>query len=231
MVKQWLVAAIVVGAVSGAAGTAWAAPIVVQVGDDDGYGGQGIADNGDMPVYLTGWDFRGAGEVGATNGAQGTDVFGAFDSFSGSVLPHAFDVIFPFTGTLVDGTLTIDMASLQSATFGDILATINGIPQPGMLLFHDSIDGNATRVRTFTLSAAAIAAANLAGQVVLRLDRGTSIDEVAYDYFRLNANVNQQQQPPPPPTVPEPGTLGLLALGGAWAIGRARRRRAVEEQR
>jgi hypothetical protein len=198
------------------------------VGDNDGYGGQGIADNGNMPTFLTGWDFRSVGEKAATNGAEHTDAFGAFGNFSGSPLSSVFDVLFPFAGALTDGSLTIDMASFQSQLFGDVSVTINGFAQPGMLFYAGN--PNETTVRTFALSAAVINAANLAGQVVLHLDRGTSVDEVAFDYFRLDANTQATTTTTTTGVtttagVPEPSMVGLLALAGAWVATRGLRRR------
>ena len=111
------------------------------------------------------------------------------------------------------------MGDFQCALWGAMTVDINGSNVP--FCFNDGTpkdDGLAAiQTRTFTLDAAAIAAANLTHTVLLNFDHHGayadpdngidafgSIDYVAFDYFELNAEV-----------VPEPGTLVLVGLGAA----------------
>lgn len=196
--------------------SAYASPITVQVGDNDGYG-FGVADNG-TAVWPGGgpsgsnYDGRSAGEASASNGAQFTDVYCALNPGCGPNAASAGDFIFPFAGVIDAGTITLDMGDFQSSTFGAFLASINGIAIG--FSFDDGFQN--TRVRTFVLTNAQVAAANTAHQVVLHLDRNGSNDFVAFDYAKLDANV-----------VPEPASLLLVGsvLAGAAGLRRLRSRR------
>ena len=75
-----------------------------------------------------------------------------------------------------------------------------------------------TAIHSFTLNAAELAAANLAGEVDLHLDRNGSGDFIAFDWFELVGTTST--------AVPEPATLSILgaALAG---LGWLRRRRRI----
>ncbi len=181
-----------------------AGPIDILVGDKDNYGGiAGCSDSGTciwpgLGPSGTGYDGRSAAEMGATNGAQITDSYSTlFPGFGPSVTQTA-DVIFGFTGTLTSATLTVAMGDFQCTAFGATLAAINGTALP--FCFDDGFQ--TTTTRSFVLSAAELAAANLAHQVVLHLDHNNNNDFIAFNWFELNAVA----------VVPEPSTLALLGV-------------------
>ena len=188
------------------AGYAMGDTLNVMVGDHDGYG-LGCADNSPPGACIwpgpgdsgTLYDGRDAAELAATNGAQITDVYSAiFPEYGPN--PLTAHVLMPFSGTLLAGTLTVGMGDFQSSAFGPILVDYNGVAQSW---YYD--DGfQATVLRTFTLDAAVIAAANAAHQLDIRLEHTPTYgDYVAFDFFQLQGQS----------TVPEPGTLLLLGLG------------------
>jgi hypothetical protein len=206
-----LVAAVVL---VGFASVASAIPISVTVGDDDGYG-FGVPDNG-VAVWPgggpsgTNYDGRSAAEAAALDGAQFTDTYSALFPGFGPDASQTGSVFMPFVGTLTSAVLTIDMGDFQSAAFGAISASINGIALP--FAFNDGFQG--TAVRSFILDAATLAAVNGAGQLVLTFDHTGSADFIAFDYFNLRGEA-----------VPEPTTVGLLGLG-MTALALRRRRSA-----
>lgn len=184
--------------------------IIIMVGDNDGYG-QGIADGGNLLSLAFPSDNRSAGEAAATNGAQQTDFYTSLFS----PLSTTTSILFPFVGTLTSATLTVDMGGFQATTFGALGVNFNGISQNWG--FEDG--AFTTTVRTFVLSAAELAAANSAGQFVINLSRGNSADAIAFDYFKLDANVQTT-------STPDSGnSLGLLGLAIAGLAGLARRRK------
>lgn len=163
--------------------SSWAA-ISITIGDNDGYGfGDGaVPDNADLLNINLPEDRRSLAEAAATNGAQQTDFYSAVFG----PLPETFDVVFPLGGQqMLSATLTIDMGGFQVSDFGPILASYNGVLQPGLLNFDDGPFG--TAVRTFSLGAAAIAAANFADEFRVTFERAGSTDAIAFDYFRLDA--------------------------------------------
>jgi PEP-CTERM motif-containing protein len=72
------------------------------------------------------------------------------------------------------------------------------------------------------LSPAEIAAANLAGQVILNFNHAGSVDFIAFDFFRLDGDATLEP-------VPEPATLLLFGstMMGLGALNRWRRRAQI----
>lgn len=194
-------------------GTARAAAIDVLVGDKDGFGfAVPCPDTGSCPgLNVPPIDNRDAAEKAATNGAQITDVYsGIFPGFGPNTSTTA-DVMFPFAGTLTSAMLSFAGGDFQSDVFGPILGSINGTSES--FFFPDG--RFVTAIHSFTLSAAELAAANAAHEVLLHLDHATSTDFIAFDWFEVTGQTA---------AVPEPASLTLLgsALVG---FGLCRRRR------
>ena len=170
------------------------------------------------PAYPA-WDCRrlnnrDAAEIAATNGAQITDVYSSIFPGNGPNTSTTADVLLPFTGTLTSATLSFAGGDFQSDVFGALAANINGVSVP-----FSFADGRfVTAIHSFTLNAAELAAANLAGEVDLHLDRNGSGDFIAFDWFELVGTTST--------AVPEPATLSILgaALAG---LGWLRRRRRI----
>ena len=211
-----------------AARPAEASSITILIGDKDGFG-LGVPPGG--PATWPGYpgpnvDSRSAGEAAATNGAQLTDVYSALYYYGqGSGCSPATDpgcspngdhgsVIFSLSGPLVSGSISMLMGDFECSLYGAMTVDINGVPVP--FCFDDGFRG--TQVRTFTLTAPMIAAANLTGQIQMNFDHSGgydqnglwfgSFDYIAFDYFEMNADI-----------VPEPATWSLIGLGFAAMAG------------
>jgi hypothetical protein len=197
-----------------------AAPISVQVGDADGFG-FGAPNNGTGVVWPglgpsgSGFDGRSVAESGATNGAHITDVYSALYPTFGPNSSETGSVLLPFAGLLNSGTVTIATGDFQASEFTAINANINGVALP--FGFQDGFQ--VTSVKVFPLSPAEIAAANLAGQVILNFNHAGSVDFIAFDFFRLDGDATLEP-------VPEPATLLLFGstMMGLGALNRWRRR-------
>jgi hypothetical protein len=218
---------LVAGLTLGSARPALATPFDLTIGDNDGFGfgaaavpdGSPLLNNVEANINLAMADRRSAAEKLATNGAQQTDVYTAVDNYPGFLSsPEAFDVIFPFAGVLTAATWTVDMGGVESDLYGPLTVSFNGVIQPGLFDFRDGQFG--TAVRSFTLDAGALASANLAQQFVVNIARGSSVDAVAFDYFRLDGDLSQ-------PAMPEPATMLTLGTGLAALVARRRRRVAA----
>jgi hypothetical protein len=187
------------------------------VGDVDDYGGlPGASDQGtaiwDGPdINGLGMDRRSAAEKVATDGAQITDVYSAMDPVSGPNDFTSASVIIPIpAGQLLhDATFVVAMGDFQAGApynFGAFNVNFNGIAES-----FDFTDGfQVTTIRSFVLTPDEIAAANAAGEFICNFDRGTSIDAIAFDWFKLCANL---EPVPVPPTAILLGS-GLLGLVG-----------------
>lgn len=220
MVTRWvskviLLSTILVTVVLLAGSTAMAAHFDVPVGDKDGYGIIGYSDSGTClwpgpGPSGTNYDGRDAAEIAATSGAQITDVYSAIFLGAGPN-PNTASVIFPSVGTITSATLTVAMGDFQAAEFGAIMVDFNGIAEDWA--FEDGFQ--VTTVRSFTLSAAEIGAANRAGQFQINLDHNNSRDFIAFDWFELSGTST---------AVPEPSTLLLLGSGLVGLAGLGWRR-------
>jgi hypothetical protein len=196
------------------AAPAHAGPILFIIGDADDFGGSLSFDD----ALLS--DRRSAAEASATNGAQLTDIYAAFADPDwcdiGDVSPDCSpngvsgSFVVPFGGILESASISMRMADFQCALWGPLSADVNGIPLP---FCYDHGLG-VVALEQIVLTPEMIAAANLAGQIVLNLSLGRSLDYVAFDYFQVDAEV-----------VPEPATLVLFGAGMVIVWGRVRRRR------
>jgi hypothetical protein len=209
---------------------AYASSITLLVGDKDGFG-VGLAPGAELPCVAPTTpclspiqDWRTL-EIGATNGAQLTDVYSAL--YDGTELdcgtgfqacsPNGATgvVVFTFTGTLTSASITMRMGDFESTKFGAMTASINGVP----ISFFYEHGYRQTAIETIVLTPEMLAAANLVGEVRLFLDHRVvpgqvgpgagSFDYIAFDYFELNAEA-----------IPEPGTWLLLGTGLALVARR-----------
>ena len=115
---------------------------------------------------------------------------------------------------ITNGTFVVAMGDFQATTFGAITVDFNGVAQNWA--FEDGYQ--VTTIRAFVLTPAEIVAANLAGKFVCNLDHATSVDFIAFDWFKLCADVV--------PT-PIPGSLVLLGSGILGIVGIGIRRKSA----
>ncbi|MGZ5923419.1 MAG: PEP-CTERM sorting domain-containing protein [Rhizomicrobium sp.] len=199
-----------------ASSAALAGAVDVLVGDKDGFG-VGCSDTGTCATVLTAptTDERSAAEAAATNGAENTDVYSAVISLFGPN-PDIADIILPFSGALTSATLTFAAGDFQTDVFGALTANINGVSEP-----FSYADGRlVTAIHSIVLSPAELAAANSTGFVDLHLDRSTSGDFIAFDYFEFIGTNNIEG-------VPEPITLSLFGAGLVGAAALRRRKKST----
>lgn len=186
---------LVLGAALLVASSVVAAPITVMVGDADGLG-LGCSDNGTCiwpGPSGSNFDGRDAAATTAVNGAQITDVCRAIFPGSGPNTRTTASVTLPFPGILVSGTLAVALGDFQATTFGPMKVHYHGLPEHGA--FEDGFQ--ATKVRDCTRSAAEVAAANLAPQVVVTLGR-TARAKMMGTQRRHTLHGHVAQGPPPP---------------------------------
>jgi hypothetical protein len=156
--------------------------------------------------------------MAASDGSQLTDFYGsALPGYQ--VGPMVGSVVFPFTGRLVGGVLTVDMGDFQTDQVGRPIGSVdfNGVPQDWS--FSDGF--GVTVVREFDLDLAVVEAANSGGRLVVNIARSGSSDFLAFDYFAFDGQLWEGSPEP----VPEPGSAaGLLAIALGFLLGSAARR-------
>ena len=201
--------------------SASAVSVDVLVGDVDGFGFgcPNIAPAGTCHwpgpgVSGSGYDGRSAAEAAATNGAQITDIYSAlFPQFGPNTFTQA-DVLLPFTGVLVSGNVQVASGDRQFPIGGPIGLSINGVD----VLFQTNQGFMGAGIDTYILDAAELAAANVAGMVILHFNHFFPGDLIAFDWFRLTGDTSSG-----PPPLAEPATLLLLWLGLAGVVVTRRR--------
>ena len=160
-----------------------------------------------------GYDGRSAAEKAATDGAQLTDSYSTlFPGYSPAGIGSTGSVIIPIPAGFVlhDATFVLAMGDFESTLYGAIAADFNGIAVP--FAFDDGFQASA--IRSFVLTPAELAAANLAGMFICNFDHGSSADFIAFDWFKLCANVCP---------APIPGSLLLLGSALLGLVGLRRR--------
>jgi hypothetical protein len=191
-------------------------PMCFIVGDVDNYNIAGAKDQGAViwPGGAPVFDGRSAAEMAATDGAQFTDSYSTlFPGYSPAGIGSTGSVFFPTGWVIHDGSFVMAMADFQASTFGAISMNINGVALDPATQSLESTwnDGfEVSTIRAFVLTPAQIAAANLAGQLIVNFDHLSSGDFIAFDWFKMCANV---EPVPVPPTAILLGS-GLLGLVG-----------------
>lgn len=191
-------------------GAGSASAFSIMIGDNDGFGfsdalvpdGAGLL-NINLPE-----DRRSAAEAAGVNGVQQTDFYSA----NFNPLPETFDVIFSVNTDLLSGVFTVDMGGFQATELGLLEVLFNGVLQPGLFDFQDG--AFATAVRMFALDAATIASINATDEFRVTINRNSSNDAIAFDYFQLDG------APVPEPSAVLLFSVGLLVTG--QALRRAR---------
>jgi hypothetical protein len=223
-----LAAVLLVGGVLMISSAALALPVAtcILVGDVDNYGNiPGAGDQVPAGTNIwpgpgpsgTGYDGRSAAEAAATNGAQLTDSYSTlFPGFSPAGIGTTGSVTIPLpvaTPILHDGTFSMAMGDFQASTFGAIAMNINGVALDATQLLQGPATWNdgfqASAIRAFVLNPAQIAAINVDDAMIVNFDHLDSGDFIAFDWFKLCANVAV----PVPPAVWLFGS-GLLGLAG-----------------
>lgn len=183
----------------------------LMIGDNDGYG-EGVADNAPVVTMANCCvDQRDPLEQIATDGAQETDINSALFSTGSTTASFRFFI----SGVVTSATLTLDIGGIQTSTWGETLASFNGVLQTGLLAIEQGVTG--TAVLSFVLDSTALANLNSDGFFDLTLDRNNNSDAIFIDYVSLSGTIAP---------IPVPASLPLLlaALGGLALL---RRRRAV----
>ena len=207
-------------------------PMCFLIGDVDNYGLGGNTNLDQVPAGTIVWpgpgssgqnyDGRDAAEMAATNGAQITDCYSAIFPTEGPNNFTTASVIFPKGYVLHDGSFVMAMGDFQAPSPGAPIAmNFNGVALDSATQATPDTwsDGfGASTIRSFVLTPTQIAAANAAGQLIVNFDHLNSNDLIAFDWFKLCANVEP---------VPVPPTAILLGSGLLGLVGlRFRRNRA-----
>ena len=194
-------------------------PTCILVGDVDNFGLGGNTSLDQVPAGTiiwpgpgpsgTGYDGRSAAEKIATNGAQLTDCYSALFPAYGPNPSEIGDVIIPLPAGMKihDGTFVMATGDFQATLGGPISMNINGTGATALNI-NDGFGGSS--IQAFVLTPVQLAAINAAGQLDVTFDHTGSGDFIAFDWFKLCANV---EPVPVPPSAILLGT-GLLGLVG-----------------
>ena len=221
-----LIAVLLMGSILMIATAAFAlpSPMCFIVGDVDNYGLGGSTSLDQVPAGTIIWpgpgdsgqnyDGRSAAEMAATNGAQITDCYSAIFPGEGPNTTTTASVFFPKGYVIHDGSFVMAMGDFQAPDPGiPIAMNINGVPLDSATQSTPDTWGDgfgASAIRSFVLTPDQIAAASAAGQVIINFDHLASNDLIAFDWFKLCANVTPV---PVPPSAILLGS-GLLGLVG-----------------
>src|SRR6266545_4523947 len=127
------------------------------------------------------------------------------------------------SGSGYDGRSAAEAAATNGAQITDIYSAL--FPQFGPntftqadVLFQTNQGFMGAGIDTYILDAAQLAAANVAGMVILHFNHFFPGDLIAFDWFRLTGDTSSG-----PPPLAEPATLLLLWLGLAGVVVTRRR--------